>query len=97
VNMGNWTYAPTATGSFSFKLSVNNVASAASLAVSVTPVGGNNGCGYATYNSALSYPIAGTRVYYNGKIYQSKWWINPGEVPNDADQWGAWKFIQLCP
>ncbi len=97
VSTGNWSYTPTVTGSFTFKLSVNGVASTPSLAVSVTPVGGNNGCGYVTYNPALTYPIAGTRVYHNGKIYQSKWWINVGEAPNDADQWGAWKFIQLCP
>lgn len=99
VNVGAWTYTPTATGSFTFKLSVNNVASAASQAVTVTSsTGGGSGCsGYPAYNPALSYPTAGTRVAFNGKIYESKWWINAGQAPNPSDPWDAWKFIQNCP
>ena len=97
VNTGNWTYAPTQTGSFTFKLSVNNVASVASQAVTVTnEVVTNGGCGYAGYNAALSYPTAGTKVFYNGKIYENKWWVNPNDAPDDSNTWGAWKFIQNC-
>jgi chitinase len=100
VTVGAWTYTPSVSGSFTFKLSVNNVSSAASSAVTVTNVttgGGGSGCGYPAYDPTKSYPTAGTRVRYNGSIYESKWWINAGEAPNPSNPWDAWKFIQVCP
>lgn len=95
----SWTYTPTTTGSYTFKLQTTAGTSVASAAVTVTAAttgGSSGGCGYPAYNASQAYPTAGTRVFYNGKIYESKWYVNASEAPDDAQQWGAWKFIQTC-
>lgn len=95
-----WSYTPTSAGSYTFKLQTAAGTSVASAAVTVTtaptPGGGTSGCGYPAYNATQAYPTAGTRVFYNGKIYENKWYVNPNEAPDDSQQWGAWKFIQTC-
>ncbi|MEZ0612231.1 hypothetical protein ACAW74_27220 [Fibrella sp. WM1] len=99
VSSGGWSYTPTSAGTYSFKLQTSAGTSAASVSVSVTAAstgGGTGGCGYPAYNSTQAYPTAGTRVFYNGKIYESKWYVNANEAPDDSQQWGAWKFIQTC-
>lgn len=53
------------------------------------------GCGVEAYNSSKSYPTAGTKVYYQGKIYTSKWWVNANQIP-EAEQWGPWEFVENC-
>ncbi len=94
----SWSYTPTVTGSYTFKLTTSAGTSAASAAVVVTTgsTGSSGGCGYAAYDITKAYPTAGTRVFYNKKIYENKWYVNPGEAPDDTQQWGAWKFIQAC-
>lgn len=57
---------------------------------------GTGGCGIATYNAAIAYPAAGTKVYYNSKIFKNKWYVNPNELP-EANQWGPWEFVENCP
>ncbi|WP_337045214.1 hypothetical protein [Emticicia sp. 17c] len=91
----SWSYTPTAAGNYTFKLQTTAGTSDSSQTVTVTSGTTTNGCGYPTYDATKSYPTAGTRVYYNGSIYESKWWINPGEAPTN-DPYGAWKFIQKC-
>ncbi|MBO0929447.1 glycosyl hydrolase family 18 protein [Fibrella aquatilis] len=95
VSGTSWSYTPTTVGGYSFRIQTSGGTSAASATVTVT-AGSGGGCGYAAYDATKSYPTAGTRVYYNQKIYESKWWINPGDVPNPNDPWGAWKYIQDC-
>ncbi|MGL4798582.1 MAG: carbohydrate-binding protein [Cellulosilyticaceae bacterium] len=34
----------------------------------------------------------GTRVSYEGAIYEAKWWTQ-GEKPDPNNQWGVWKYI----
>jgi chitinase len=97
TSAGAWTYTPTSAGVYTFKLSVNGLVSAASSAVTVTSPSSGTTCGYSPYQASLSYPIVGTRVYYQAKIYESKWWVNPNEVPDPNNPWGPWKFIQNCP
>ncbi len=36
--------------------------------------------------------VNGDRVYYNGKVYQAKWWT-VGENPETCGQWGVWKEV----
>ncbi|WP_255298299.1 glycosyl hydrolase family 18 protein [Brevibacillus dissolubilis] len=51
-------------------------------------------CGYQVWSSTAVY-TAGNRVYYNGKIYEAKWWTQ-NERPDLSGEWGAWKFISDC-
>lgn len=43
------------------------------------------------YNSSKTYTDAGTRVVHEGMIYESKWYVNPGQEP--GVQYGPWKLI----
>lgn len=49
-------------------------------------------CGYEVWDTNAVYATAGIRVFYSGKIYESKWWVT-NEVPT-AQQ--AWMFIEDC-
>lgn len=93
-----WSYTPTEAGTYTFKLQTTAGTSSASVAVvvSASSNGGSGGCGYAAYNPTIAYPTAGSRVFYRQKIYESKWYVNPGEAPDDTQQWGGWKLIQTC-
>jgi chitinase len=94
----SWSYTPTTTGSYTFRIQTSGGTSAASVAVTVytptTPPTG--GCNIPAYDPAKTYPTPGTRVLYNSKVYENKWYINPGEAPNPSNPWDAWKFIQNC-
>ena len=35
----------------------------------------------------------GDKVVYKGKIYEAKWWTQ-GDIPDDQDQWGPWKYVR---
>ncbi|KQM66461.1 hypothetical protein ASE74_08650 [Pedobacter sp. Leaf216] len=59
------------------------------------PPGGTGGCGIAAYDATKSYPTAGTKVYYKGKIYKNKWYVNPNQVP-ETEEWGPWEFVANC-
>lgn len=61
-------------------------------------VGGVQGCESGTgstatlcelriYNTANQYPEAGTQVVHECQIWESKWWVNPNEVPGDNEVW----------
>lgn len=58
-----------------------------------TPIAG--GCGIAGYDATKSYATAGTKVYYKGKIYKNKWWVNANQAP-ETEQWGPWEFVENC-
>lgn len=55
--------------------------------------GGNSYCSVAVYNATLSYPTAGTQVYYNCKIWQNQWWANPNEEPGVN---AVWQEVSVC-
>ncbi|MED7789356.1 lytic polysaccharide monooxygenase [Francisella sp. 19X1-34] len=57
-----------------------------------TDNGGSAG-GLQEYDPNKSYPDRGTEVIYEGKVYASKWWVNPGQIPG-AIQWGPWEYIR---
>ncbi|MBD8497029.1 glycoside hydrolase family 19 protein [Paenibacillus arenosi] len=42
--------------------------------------------------SATQAYTAGSRVSYNGQVFEAKWWTQ-GETPNASNQWGAWKVV----
>ncbi|TVX94008.1 glycoside hydrolase family 19 protein [Paenibacillus agilis] len=42
--------------------------------------------------SATQAYTAGSRVTYNGQVFEAKWWTQ-GETPNASNQWGAWKVV----
>ncbi|APC94608.1 lytic polysaccharide monooxygenase [Francisella tularensis] len=46
-----------------------------------------------TYDPSKSYPTPGTEVVFDGKVYQNKWYVNPGQQPG-AEQWGPWAFVR---
>lgn len=56
---------------------------------------GTGGCGVAAYDAAKAYPTAGSKVYYNGKIFRNKWYTNPNQVP-ESEEWGPWEFVEKC-
>ncbi|QWU98682.1 lytic polysaccharide monooxygenase [Francisella salimarina] len=45
------------------------------------------------YDPAKSYPTPGTEVIFENKIYQNKWYVNPGQKPG-AGQWGPWEYVR---
>ena len=51
--------------------------------------GGTLLCEIPEYQAANEYQIAGTQVVYNCKIWKSKWWVNPNEVPGENEAWEA--------
>jgi predicted carbohydrate-binding protein with CBM5 and CBM33 domain len=50
-------------------------------------------CGAQEYNPAKTYPTAGTKVFYACKIWENKWYANPGETPGTN---AVWKVINTC-
>lgn len=50
-------------------------------------------CGAQEYNPAKTYPTAGTKVFYACKIWENKWYVNPGEIPGSNP---VWKVIDTC-
>ena len=44
------------------------------------------------WDSSKAY-FKGDRVVYKGKIYEAKWWTQ-GDIPDEQDQWGPWKYIR---
>lgn len=53
--------------------------------------GGGDSGDVTEYDSAKSYPVAGTIVTYQGKKYKNKWWVNPGDAPGNPN--GPWELI----
>ncbi len=50
-------------------------------------------CGLLEYSASKAYNIDGTRVLYDCKIWESKYWTQ-GETPGEL--YGAWRFIDYC-
>ena len=44
------------------------------------------------WDSSKAY-FKGDRVVYKGKIYEAKWWTQ-GDIPDEQDQWGPWKYMR---
>ncbi len=42
---------------------------------------GSEGSGIPAYDATKSYPTTGTKVVFENKIYQNKWYVNPGQQP----------------
>ncbi|WP_345368629.1 glycosyl hydrolase family 18 protein [Algivirga pacifica] len=54
--------------------------------VTVAEQGSTVECPYADWDSSLDY-TQGTKVNYNGDIYQAKWYANKGVLPTAGDPW----------
>ncbi|WP_137904196.1 lytic polysaccharide monooxygenase [Chryseobacterium sp. 2VB] len=50
-------------------------------------------CGAQEYNPAKTYPAAGTKVFYTCKIWENKWYANPGDTPGNN---AVWKIVSDC-
>ena len=46
----------------------------------------NNYCGFQNYISAIPYTQY-SQVYYDGIIWEARYWANPGNIPGVADMW----------
>nr|WP_231138769.1 hypothetical protein [Francisella orientalis] len=57
------------------------------------PNNGSEGSSIPAYDATKSYPTTGTKVVFENKIYQNKWYVNPGQQPG-AEQWGPWEYIK---
>ena len=44
------------------------------------------------WDSSKAY-FKGDKVVYKGKIYEAKWWTQ-GDIPDEQDEWGPWKYIR---
>lgn len=44
-------------------------------------------CELRIYNAANQYPEAGTQVVHQCQIWESKWWVNPNEMPGENEVW----------
>ncbi|MCT2408912.1 lytic polysaccharide monooxygenase [Chryseobacterium antibioticum] len=50
-------------------------------------------CGAQQYNLAKAYTTAGTKVFYACKIWENKWYANPGDTPGSN---AVWKVVSNC-
>ncbi|WP_079241144.1 lytic polysaccharide monooxygenase [Chryseobacterium indologenes] len=50
-------------------------------------------CGAQEYNMSKTYPTTGTKVFHACKIWENKWYANPGEAPGSN---AVWKVISDC-
>lgn len=50
-------------------------------------------CGAQEYNPAKTYPTGGTKVFHACKIWENKWYANPGEAPGSN---AVWKIVSDC-
>lgn len=50
-------------------------------------------CGAQEYNPAKTYPTVGTKVFHACKIWENKWYANPGEAPASN---AVWKIVSDC-
>jgi hypothetical protein len=50
-------------------------------------------CGAQEYSPTKTYPTAGTKVFYSCKIWENKWYANPGEAPGSN---AVWKVVSDC-
>ncbi|XTZ15463.1 chitinase C-terminal domain-containing protein [Micromonospora echinospora] len=66
----------------------------ATVSPSVTPTGGNNCAGLATWNATTSYP-GDSLVQHDARRYRAKWWTQ-GENPANSGQWGPWESQGAC-
>ena len=55
-----------------------------------TSAGGSATATAAAWDAAAVY-TQGDRVFYEGKVYEAKWWTQ-GDVPG-ADEWGPWQVV----
>ncbi|WP_308445862.1 lytic polysaccharide monooxygenase [Chitiniphilus purpureus] len=58
-----------------------------------TPTPGT-GCAPA-WAAATVYAASNTKVSYNGRNYQNKWWTQ-GDNPSQTGQWGVWQDLGTC-
>ncbi len=91
----NWT--PTAFGSVSFKVeATDNENESSETTVTFTvkeEIITEDDCdGVSAWNSTEIYGVKNTKVAYNGKLYQNKWWTQ-GETPGSAE---VWEFLSNC-
>lgn len=50
-------------------------------------------CGAEPYSTAKTYSTANTKVFYACKIWQNKWFANPGEIPGQSS---TWQLVSNC-
>lgn len=50
-------------------------------------------CGARQYDSKMAYPNAKTKVLYACKIWENKWYANPGEMPGSN---AVWTVVSSC-
>ncbi|WP_196890080.1 glycosyl hydrolase family 18 protein [Aureivirga sp. CE67] len=55
--------------------------------------GGGKHCGIPDYKENQTYANPNTKVYHEGKIWQNKWYANPGEIPGQNE---VWEFVENC-
>ncbi|SMC18722.1 Carbohydrate binding domain-containing protein [Andreprevotia lacus DSM 23236] len=60
-----------------------------------TPTPGPAASGYPAWDANTIYDVAGTRVSYNGAIYQNKWWTR-GDNPAQAGAYGVWQLVSTA-
>ncbi|WP_051278903.1 carbohydrate-binding protein [Chitinilyticum aquatile] len=53
------------------------------------------GAGCYSVWSARSY-TGGSKVSYNGRNYEAKWWAEGNDMPGRSGEWGVWKDLGPC-
>jgi chitinase len=94
-----YTWSNVAAGTYSLTARATDnagaVTTSATVSVTVNGTGGGTCDGIATWVSATAY-VGGSTIWYNGKVYTSKWWTQ-GEQPDThsgADQ--VWTYVRDC-
>ncbi|MDB5258518.1 MAG: Chitinase, partial [Chitinophagaceae bacterium] len=56
---------------------------------------GDNCSNTAAWSSGKVYDAPGQRVSFLGNVFENKWWTQ-NDQPDQANQWGVWKYIGPC-
>lgn len=49
---------------------------------------------YPAWDASKTYDVAGTRVSFEGKVYENQWWTR-GDNPAQSGQWGVWRVVSV--
>ncbi|MBC7488263.1 MAG: T9SS type A sorting domain-containing protein [Cytophagaceae bacterium] len=90
-----WNNIPSGSFALIAKATDNKGAVTTSEEVIIVINSGDNCLSTPAWSSSKIFDVPGQRISFLGKIFENKWWTQ-NDQPNEASQWGVWKYIGPC-
>ena len=91
-----WTNVAAGSYSLTAVATDNQSATGTSTAVNITVNGGTgSGCTDPQWTATNTY-VGTSRVSFNNKIYEAKWWTQNENPETNSSDWAVWKYIGPC-